>query len=397
MPKEQFRLLAAIMFADIVGYTGMMQEDEEKAREIRDRQRKVIEDCIDHYHGRIIQYYGDGTLSIFGSAIEAVKCAVRIQKKLQKEPVIPLRIGLHLGDIVYDDEGAYGDAVNVASRIETLSTAGAILVSDRINDELKNHPLIETHPLGTYKLKNVKRPIQLFGVVEEGLSLPTITELQMKTGSGRKSIAVLPFVNMSGNPENDYFSEGMTEEIINVLTNIPGLDVAARTSVYAYKGMGKNVQEIGQELTVHFILEGSIRKWDNRIRVTAQLIDVETGFHLWSEVYERNSEDIFQIQDEISRKIAGRLKKDVTPSQRPLVPPKVNNLQCYHNYLKGKYYWNKWTPEDAVKSIEYYGKATKGCPKFAEAYAGMAFSYSFLGTVGRMAPRRAYEEAEKQH
>ena len=399
MAIEQFRLLAAIMFADIVGYTAMMQEDETKAKEVRDTQREVLESCIDGHHGKIIQYYGDGTLSIFGSALEAVKCAIKIQrklnKKLNKKLNIPLRIGLHLGDIVYDDEGAYGDAVNVAARIESLSSAGGILISDRINDELKSHPEIKTKLLGEYKLKNLKRPMQLYAIDKKGLTMPTTEEIQLQTGSMKRSIAVLPFVNMSADPENEYFSDGITEEIINTLTSIEGLDVASRTSVFMFKGINKNVRDIGKELSVSYVLEGSVRKWGDRIRITAQLINTENGFHVWSKTYDSESKDIFNIQDEISRKIASKFQKDFSPEKGRLVVSKAKNISCYNEYLKAKYYWHKWTPEDALKSIEHYQNAVEISPRFAEAYAGLAYSYCFLGTIGRLSPKEAYSKAEE--
>lgn len=394
MAIEQFRLLAAIMFADIVGYTTMMEEDETKAKCIRDTQREVLESYIDDFHGKIIQYYGDGTLSIFGSALEAVKCAIKVQRKLMKEYDIPLRIGLHLGDIVYDDEGAYGDAVNVAARIEALSTGGGILISDRINDELKSHPEIKTQLLGEYRLKNVSRPMELYCVIEKNLSIPTSSEIQLKTGSIKRSVAVLPFVNMSSDPDNEYFSDGVTEEIINALSSVESLEVASRTSVFAYKGINKDIRRIGRDLRVGYVLEGSVRKWGDRIRITAQLINMENGFHLWSETYDRKSEDIFEIQDEIARKIASKLQKDFSPENQKLVVPKAENIECYNEYLKAKYYWHKWTPEDALKSIEHYQRAVEISPRFAEAYAGIAYSYSFLGASGRIPPKEAYPKAE---
>lgn len=395
MPIEQFRLLAAIMFADIVGYTAMMQEDEVKAKSIRDKQREVLESCIDKYHGRIIQYYGDGTLSIFGSALEAVRCAIKVQRKLKREYDIPLRIGLHLGDIVYDDEGAYGDAVNVAARIEALSTSGGILISDRINDELRSHPEIKTQLLGEYRLKNVSRAMELYCVVEKDLSIPTSSEIQLKTGSIRHTVAVLPFVNMSTDPENEYFSDGITEEIINALSNVEGLDVVSRTSAFTYKGVKKDIRRIGVELKVGYVLEGSVRKWGDRVRIVAQFINVENGFHLWSETFDRESKDIFDIQDEIARKIASRLQKGFSPESQKLVVPKAENIECYNEYLKAKYYWHKWTPEDALKSIEHYQRAVEMSPNFAEAYAGIAYSYSFLGAIGRISPKEAYPKAEE--
>lgn len=397
MSQNHIRLLAAIMFADMVGYTELMQEDEQKAKRDRDRQREVLEGCILQHRGTVIQYYGDGSLSIFGSAIEAVKCAMEIQKQLREAPRVPLRIGLHLGDIVYDDEGAYGDAVNLASRIESVSIPGGILISDRVNEELRGHPQIKTVYLGSHELKHIKRPVEIYAVKSKGLPVPTITGIKAKTGSSSRSIAVLPFVNMSGDAENEYFSDGITEEIINALTRVEGLNVTSRTSAFVFKGLNKDVREIGAELNVSHVLEGSVRRAANQVRITAQLINTKDGFHIWSEVFDRNLEDIFQVQDEISKKIAAKLKenvKEITATES-LVQQSTESIRAYNHYLKGKYYWHKWTPEDVQKSIEQFKKAIDLYPDYAEAYAGLALSYSFLGAIGQIPTKTAYQKAEK--
>lgn len=397
MGIDNIRLLAAIMFADMVGYTELMQENEQQAKKYRDRQRAVLEDCILEHRGNVIQYYGDGSLSIFGSAIEAVKCAIAIQKQLRNEPRVPLRIGLHLGDIVYDDEGAYGDAVNLAARIESLSTPGGILISDRVNDELQGHPDIQTVSLGRHNLKHIKRPVEVFAVKKSGLNIPSVTSLKARTGSSSRSIVVLPFVNMSGDVENEYFSDGITEEIINALARVEGLSVTSRTSAFAFKELNKDVRKIGSELNVSHVLEGSVRRAANQVRITAQLIDTKDGFHIWSEVFDRDLEDIFQVQDEISKKIAAKLKenvKEITASER-LVEQSTDSIQAYNHYLKGKYFWHKWTPEDVHKSVEQFEYAIKLCPDYAEAYAGLAMSYSYLGATGQTPSQEAYRKAEE--
>ena len=397
MVTENIRLLAAIMFADMVGYTELMQQDERQAKKNRDHQRAVLEECILEHRGNVIQYYGDGSLSIFGSAIEAVKCAIAIQKRLQKDPKVPLRIGLHLGDIVYDDEGAYGDAVNLAARIESLATPGSVLMSDRVNDELLSHPGIETLSLGKHDLKHIKRAVEVFAVKEKGLSVPTLSSIKAKTGSSSRSIAVLPFVNMSGNVENEYFSDGITEEIINALARVEGLNVTSRTSAFAFKKMNKDIRDIGAELNVSHVLEGSVRRSANQVRITAQLINTNDGFHIWSEVFDRDLEDIFQVQDEISKKITAKLKENVKEIVAPekLVQQGTDNVRAYNHYLKGKYYWHKWTTDAVLKSIKQFNQAIELCPDYSEAYAGLAMSYSYLGAIGQMPSHIAYEKAEQ--
>ena len=397
MVTENIRLLAAIMFADMVGYTELMQQDEQLAKKNRDHHRAVLEDCILDHRGNVIQYYGDGSLSIFGSAIEAVKCAIAIQKRLLQDPKVPLRIGLHLGDIVYDDEGAYGDAVNLAARIESLASPGSVMMSDRVNDELQSHPGIETVSLGKHDLKHIKRPVEIFAVKNKELSVPTLSSIKTKTGSSSRSIAVLPFVNMSGDVDNEYFSDGITEEIINALARVEGLNVTSRTSAFAFKKMNKDIRDIGADLNVSHVLEGSVRRAANQVRITAQLINTRDGFHIWSEVFDRDLEDIFQVQDEISKKIAAKLKenvKDIAATEK-LVQQGTDNVRAYNHYLKGKYYWHKWTPESVIKSIKQFNLALELCPDYSEAYAGLAMCYSYLGAIGQMPSQKAYEKAEK--
>jgi len=315
MPERK-RLLAAIMFTDLEGYTAMMQEDEQNAKMARDRHRNILEEKINEYSGNLLQYYGDGSLSIFNSGIEAVRCAIEIQKNLSKEPKIPVRVGIHVGDIVKEDDGIYGDGVNIASRIESISVPGAVLISDRLQDELGNKPDITTKSLGKFQLKNVKRQIEVFAVASDNIKVPTIREINSEKAKPVKSIAVLPFVNMSADPENEYFSDGITEEILSALVKVEGLQVTSRTSSFAFKSKNLDAREIGKQLGVSTLLEGSVRRAGNKIRITAQLINAADGYHVWSEVYDRKLEDIFEVQDEISSKIANTLREKLTGEDR---------------------------------------------------------------------------------
>ena len=394
---QNIRQLAAIMFTDMVGYTALMQADEERAKRLRDRHRSVLERFIRKYHGLLLQYYGDGSLSVFGSAIEAVECAVQIQMEMLREPVIPSRIGLNVGDIVYDDDGIYGDGVNVASRIESMSVPGAVLVSDKIYDEIKNHPEFPAITLGTHKLKNVKRPVEIYALGYKGLVIPSRRELKGKTEISNKSIAVLPFVNISSNKENEYFTDGISEEIINALTRIEGLQVTSRTSAFSFKGKNIDVRVIGSQLNVNTVLEGSVRQAGNKIRVTAQLINASDGYHLWAEVYDRDLEDIFELQDEISRKIANNLREKLSISDKKdtMVVAPTENLEAYNDYLQGQFHWNKWTPPETEIAIKYFNKAIKRQPDFALSYSGLAACYCFLGAIGYLPSDKAYPKAKQ--
>ena len=397
MIDSTIRMLAAIMFTDMVGYTALMQKDEARAKLMRDRHRKVLEEKVASHQGRILQYYGDGTLSIFGSAIQAVLCAIDIQYEFNREPKIPLRIGIHTGDVVYEDEGVYGDGVNVASRIESLSVPGAVLVSDKIYDEVQNHPDIKTTFIGSFELKNVRKPIEMYSISNDGLRIPTREEITTKVGTSFKSIAVLPFVNMSADQDNEYFSDGITEELLNALSKVEGLNVTSRTSAFAFKGKELDIREIGAMLDVNTVLEGSVRKAGNRVRITAQLINTSDGYHIWSETFDRNLEDIFEVQDEISRNIANKLREKLTRNEikEPLVKSYKCNPHAYSLYLKGVCYWNKWNPADIKKAMEFFEEVISTQPEFPPAYARMAGCYIYLGATGYMSSKTAYPKAKE--
>ncbi len=389
-------MLAAIMFTDMVGYTALMQENEKRAKILRDKHREVLERLISEHRGQILQYYGDGTLSIFGSAIESAICATKIQQELQMDPVVQLRIGIHAGDVVYDDEGIFGDGVNIASRIENIAASGSVLISDKINDELRNQKEITSIFLGRYELKNVKEPVKIYALSSDGIVIPTSQQIEGKTSGSDQSIAVLPFVNLSAEKDNEYFSDGITEELLNSLAKVEGLLVTSRTSSFAFKGKNTDIREIGKQLGVRTVLEGSVRKYGNRVRVTAQLINSENGYHKWSETYDRNLEDIFAVQDELANSIVNQLKKTISIAKpsKPLVKVPTENIEAYNLYLKGLFYWNKWTPDFVHKAIKCFEDAIEISPDFALAYSKLSACYIYLGAVGSMSNKIAYVKAK---
>lgn len=395
MSKTGKRKLAAIMFTDMIGYTALMQENETVAKNNRDRHRAVQTGATHNHNGEIVQYYGDGTLITFDSAIEAVKCAIEIQKELSKEPKIPLRIGIHTGDIVRDNDGIYGDGVNLASRIESLAVAGSVMISEKVFDDIKNHSDLKTYCMGHFELKNVRRPMEVYAISNEGLTIPRREEMKGKLKESIKSIAVLPFVNMSNDPENEYFSDGITEELINALTTVEGLRVTSRTSSFAFKGKNIDAREIGSQLNVQSILEGSVRKAGNKVRVTAQLINAGDGYHLWSKNFDGVLEDIFAVQDEISRNIAASLKEELSQNDgdQTIVTASTHNIEAYNFYLKGLFEQNKWTPVCAQKAIDYYEKAIQEEPNFALPYSSMASAYILMGSTGAINSKEAYNKA----
>lgn len=394
--KQNIRLLAAIMFADMVGYTKMMQQDEAMAMSKRDHQRKIVDDKILNHRGQVMQYYGDGTLSMFASAIDAVNAAREIQLELQKEPEVPMRIGIHLGDVVYDDEGIYGDAVNLAARVQGLGIPGSVMISGKVFDEIKNHPGIRVEAFGEHELKNVFAMTSIFALADKGLQIPAQRHIQEQTGSYQNSVAVLPFANFSGNSDDEYFSDGITEEIINALVKVSDLEVASRTSVFGYKGDHRDIRQIGKELNVATILEGSVRKAGNRIRVTAQLIKADDGFHIWSENFDGEMKDIFEVQDEISQKIVEKLEADsYFDKSNKLYEASTDSIVAYNHYLEGLFYWNKRNPESVRKAITLFDKAVNYCTTYTNAYSALANCYTFLGAIGQMSSTEAYANAEE--
>ena len=396
MKVEKTRRLVAIMFTDIVGYTSLMQQNETSAVEVRSRHRKVFTEEHGVFNGEILQYFGDGTLSIFKSGVEAVRCAIAIQVELQKNKKLPLRIGIDIGDIVFDGTEIYGDRVNLASRIESKGIGGSILLSAKLNEELQNHPEISTVSLGHYVLKNVANPIEIFAVENEGVIMPVLSQMKGKKSPQDKTIAVLPFVNMSGQEDNEYFSDGMTDEIINALAKIKNLKVTSRTSSFYFKNKNVPIKKIGQELNVSTILEGSIRLSGNKMRVTAQLIDVADDFHFWSENFDRSISDIFAVQDEISLLIADKLREHLGhfEIENKLVDVPDIPVDTYRRYLKGRFYLMKLTLEGTEKAISIFEEIISEQPEFVMPYLDINQGYAYLGTMGLIPSMDAFVKAK---
>jgi TolB-like protein/class 3 adenylate cyclase/Tfp pilus assembly protein PilF len=430
----QSHRLVAIMFTDIQGYTALMQQDEGKALQFRNRHRKIFDSITPKHRGKILQYYGDGTLSIFQSAIDAVKCGIEIQLALRMAPQIPVRIGIHSGDLIIDKEDVIGDGVNVASRVESLAVAGSVFISGKIYDEVKNQTGIQTASMGHFEFKNVSKPMEIFAVTNPGLVVPQKDQLTGKLkrpspdkraayGFGakkfadiwmplialaivaagffwlqnqlsqqnvppttlverqvfEKSIAVLPFINDSNDSSNVYIINGLMESILNHLQKIEDLRVISRTSVERYRNTPKRIPEIAQELGVYYFVEGSGQKIGNQIQLNIQLIEAASDRHLWSEQYNREASDVFSLQREVAQKIATEISAIITPEeQERLEEIPTDNLEAWDNYLKGRELFYQENLEGLQKAIGFYEKAIQLDPEFAQAYAGLAVTYYFL-------------------
>jgi TolB-like protein/class 3 adenylate cyclase/tetratricopeptide (TPR) repeat protein len=393
------RQLTAIMFTDLVGFSALMQDDEDHATATVRRHREVLDRHVRSHEGRILQFYGDGTLSVFPSAVNAVESAVEIQRELRADPAIPLRIGIHTGDIIHDETGVYGDGVNVAARIQGLGIGGSVLLSAKVNDEVKNHPGIRTRRLGAFDLKNLRQPLEVLAVDVAGLAVPGPADMPTAADTRRHSVAVLPFVSMSADPDNEYFSDGITEDVINVLTRLDGLKVTARTSSFAFKGQNIDIRDIGQRLGVGAVLEGSVRRAGDRVRVAAQLIDTQTGYHLFSKVFDRSLEDVFRVQDDISTAIVEELEVHLGQLNQGRPARELHgegcNCDAYTEYLRGLHQFNRWTPEGARNSIAFFDRASELDASWAEPLANKAGALVFLAAIGYRSASEAYPEAEQ--
>ncbi len=364
------------MFTDMVGYTALGQRNETLSLALVDEQRKLIRPILARHQGREIKTIGDAFLVEFPNAIDAVRCAYDIQRAAREFNIsfasdkrIHLRIGVHVGEVVESSGDISGDSVNVASRIEPLAEDGGVCLTRQVYDHVSGKIDLELSSLGPRTLKNVMKPIEVYKVVmpwEEGLAIHPM-ELN------RKRIAVLPFTNMSSDPEEGYFADGMTEELITSISGVRQLTVIARTSVMGYKGSTKKVKEIGKELEVGSILEGSVRKAGPRLRITAQLIDAATEGHLWAQNFDRQLEDVFAIQSEIAEKVAGELKIRLVEEERRVIEKKpTENTEAYTYYLRGRQLVGERAEASLRQALEIFEKAIELDPSFAKAYAGLA-------------------------
>ena len=384
------RKLAAIMFTDIVGFTELMGADEYYAFDLIHRNQEIHRSAIQQYNGVLVKEIGDGMLSCFDLPSDAVRCAVQIQNECHKQK-IPLRVGIHEGEVIIEDGDLFGDGVNIASRLEADSVMGEILISQHVYSNVKNKSDINVEYFDDRYFKNVNEVVRVYRVLYDHPNSDT-RSLDYKP---YQSIAVLPFFNLSSDPEQEYFCDGVTEEIINSLSHLSNLKVIARTSAFMYKNKNEDLRKVGRELNVKNILEGSIRKAGDRIRITAQLINVSDGTHIWSERFDRNLDDVFEIQDEISLSIVDKLKvKLLGEEQKRVLDVQTRSVEAYNFYLKGQFEWYKRTNEGMTKSMELYGKALEIDPNYILAHIGIANAYNALCDWGVMKPSIALPKAK---
>ncbi len=414
--SNQKRQLAAILFTDIVGYTALMQENEQNAVSITKRYMSVLKECVFLHDGNILNDFGDGSLCSFNSATEALRCSIKMQQLLQQEPKVPLRIGLHIGEIFFEDEKVMGDGVNIASRIQSLAQANTILFSKEIFDKIRNQLEFKSVFVGSFEFKNVDDPMQVFALANDGLIVPEkkqmsgkLKEIQKKPAkkkwilglaaiiilaiaalfivnglknkkgfTGDRSIVVLPFENYTNDAGQENLINSITEEITTQLAKIADIKVIGRTSAVLYKKSKKPLDQIADALGVSAYLEGSVSKEGDKIRITAQLIDANTQDHIWAQSYIRDLKDIFSMQSEVAQQIAEQLHVKLTTEERNSINKKpTDNIEAYQYYRRGRFFWDQRTKASFDSAEINYKKAIELDPDYALAYSGLADLYIY--------------------
>jgi adenylate cyclase len=387
------RRLAAIMFTDMVGYTASAQANEKATLMLRKEQEDLVRPVLAEHHGREVKSTGDGILVEFESALKATECAVGIQRRLHERNgkhgvvAIQLRIGIHLGDVEQQGTDIFGDAVNIASRIEPVAVPGGICVSGAVYEQVRNKIPDKLEKLPPTSLKGLQIPMDIYRVV-----LPWTLRDPPSPSPGPIRLAVLPLANISPDPKDEYFADGLTDELIGTLSKLSELRVIARTSVGQYKATSKTIAQIGNELAVTSVLEGSVRKAGNRIRITLQLIDAVTQEHIWADHYDRDLDDVFAIQTEVAEKTASALQLKVLRQERESIgKAPTTDLAAYHLYLKGVYLVSQGGLKGLEESIHFFEEAIRNDPNFSEAYARLANVFIGLSSdflpVGDAIPR----------
>jgi|RhiMetdeSRZDD1v2_1073273.scaffolds.fasta_scaffold41693_5 TolB-like protein len=399
-PLDQ-RRLAAIMVADVVGYSRMMAADEAGTfAALKTRRETVLVPTISAHRGRIVKLMGDGVLVEFSSVINAVNAALEIQRNmaetnepLSSEKKVALRIGINSGDVIGEDSDVYGDGVNIAARLETMAHPGGICISGKVHDEVAGKVDCTFSDLGTVELKNIAKPVRAYRVEKLQIAAPASQTMPLPD---KPSIAVLPFQNMSGDQEQEYFADGIVEEIITALSQFRQLFVIARNTTFTYKGRAIDIKQVGRELGVRYVLEGSIRKAANRVRITGQLIDTATGSHLWADRFDGSLEDVFDLQDQVTINVVGAIAPKVERAEieRSRRKP-TGSLDAYDHYLRGLSATHQWTKDAVAEALTHFRQATELDPKFAAGYGWAARCYSQRKSIGLYIHADEIAECEK--
>lgn len=379
------RRLSALLSADVEGYSRLMADDEAATIRTLTAYRAIFTEHIERHDGRVVDAPGDNLLAEFSSAIDAVDCSIKIQqhlaeqnKALTQSRQMRFRIGINIGDIIVESDRIYGDGVNIAARVESIAPAGGVAISSMVYEQIEGKLEFNYTDLGPQTFKNINRPIRVYQVAGSSaeVSLASVTNPPPTELPDKPSIAVLPFANRSQDQEQEYFSDGMTEDLITDLSKISSLFVISRNSVFSYKGTSVNPRQVAEELGVQFVLEGSVRKSGNRVRITAQLVDAATGYHLWAERYDRELTDIFALQDEVIQQITAALAIQLTAGERQrIATPPTQDLAAYDAFVRGREEYARRTVEANGIARQLFEQALRLDPRYAEAHAFLGRTY----------------------
>jgi TolB-like protein/Flp pilus assembly protein TadD len=382
MEERVKRKLSAILSADVVAYSRLMGEDELGTVRTLEAYREMLAEITRNYGGRVVDSPGDNVLAEFASVVDAVECAVEIQEELKvkneelaENRRMEFRIGINLGDVIEEGERIYGDGVNVAARIESLASGGGICISGTAYDQVEGKLELEFDYLGEQSVKNIKKPVRVYRVQMEGGSSDVGISPEVSLPD-KPSIAVLPFVNMSGDPEQVYFVDGIVDDIITELSRFPYIFVIARTTSFTFKGKPVDVRQVGRNLGVRYVLEGSVRRIGDRVRITAQLIEAETGNHIWAERYDRDLEDIFSVQDEITAQVVGSIHPELYAAEMRRAREKpVESLDVWNYAVRARWHVLRLTREDNSEAKRLFGKALELEPDYVPALAFLVYCH----------------------
>jgi adenylate cyclase len=393
------RRLAAIMAADVAGYSLLMGADEAGTlARLKAALAEVVEPTVAARSGRIVKLMGDGVLAEFASVVDSVQCAADIQVAMAGRDTggdrIAFRIGVNLGDVIVDGDDIHGDGVNVAARLEALAEPGGVCVSGKVHDEVRGKLDVAFEDMGEQALKNIAEPVRVFRIAStgsEGIAASAESAGDVRLELPRKpSIAVLPFTNMSGDPEQEFFADGIAEDIITELSRFRSLFVIARNSAFTFKGQSVDMKEVSAKLGVRYVVEGSVRRGGNRVRITAQLIDAVEDTHLWAERYDRELEDIFAVQDEVTRAIVSIIEPTLASTERQRARRKpTESLDAWECYQRGLWHLNQYTADEYSQAVGFMSRAIERDPNFASAYAGLAYTLYYGVILGFSEDREA--------
>ncbi len=398
------RKLTAILSADVKGYSRLMGEDEEATIRTLTAYREVMANLIQKHRGRVVDSPGDNVLAEFKSVVDAVRCAVEIQEELKARNAdlpenrkMEFRIGINLGDVIEEGERIYGDGVNIAARVEGLAEGGGISISGTVHDHIENKLALGYESLGEHTVKNIRKPVRVYRVLMEPRVTVADKEKIALPLPEEPSIAVLPFANISGDPEQEYFSDGLTEEIITALSKVHNMFVIARNSTFTYKDKPVKVQQVAEELGVRYVMEGSVRKAGDRVRITAQLVDATTGGHVWSERYDRDLKDIFVLQDEITTKILTALRVTLTEGEQARVYDRsTENLDSFLKVLRGMHHYLRFNEEDNAVAKQMFEDAVPLDPENPWAYTMLGWAHVMDVWYGSSeSPEKSMEQASE--